>query len=773
MRKILFLLTIIAGLAATAAAQQPTLTAGRASDDSQTPVTADRLTPVSADRQAPSKRPRVALVLSGGGAKGMAHIGVLKVLERAGIPVDIITGTSMGSIIGGLYACGHRAHELDSVVRHQDWSYVLSDREDLSHQSLHEREKQNTYVISKNITFGRSSASGGGGFILGKNISTLFDALTTPYNDSIDFATLPIPFACVATNIVDNSEYVFRSGILSQAMRASMSIPGAFAPVRKGDMVLVDGGLRNNFPTDIAREMGADIVIGVDVQSELKTAAGLNSASSILLQIVDINCKNKYEENMRLTDIPIRVNTSGYSAASFTSSAIDTLIRRGEEAAMKQWDKLVALRDSLGLAKGRPLPRISNVRVPLPHATVYKIGGIVFENMRKSDQTYIRNKFRLRVGDCITMDRADIITTAIRQDLYYKTARFRIEKNAGRDDATVTFIAGERRSNQVNVGARFDNEEMVAMQANAEFPIKTSTPMDVELTLRLGKRLMARADWSLHPISFFRPTVSYAFHYNEVDFYEYGSKAYSMNFDRHALKLQLFNFNVRNFNVSIAANWDYYHYRSVLVDRLPEHLDETMDSDKGYISYSADVNYNSENEWYFPTRGTRLHAHFAYHTDNFINLDDQTGMREYTLAARTNIPLTDKLALQAMIGGRLLYTDDVPFVLSNMMGGEWYGHKFLQQIPFAGVGNLELSWDKLYAAQLQAQYKLTANNNLLLRLAVGQDGQSVKEMFQSKAMLGGSVSYYYNTMFGPLGGSLGYSNLTKKLYFYVNLGFVF
>jgi len=721
----------------------------------------------------PGRRPRVAVVLSGGGAKGMAHIGALKVIERAGIPIDIITGTSMGSIIGGLYACGHGAQELDSVVRRQDWSYVLSDREDLSHQSLREREKQNTYVISKRLSLGKPTTGSVGGIIMGKNIVTLFDALTWPYNDSIDFNTLPIPFACVATNVVDNSEVVFHSGILSQAMRASMSIPGAFAPVRQGDMVLVDGGLRNNFPADIAREMGADIIIGVDVQSEPKKASGLTSASTILLQIVDFNCKNKYDENMKITDIPIRVNTTGYSAASFTSAAIDTLIRRGEEAAMKNWDKLVELRTRLGTGRRELRPRIANVRTPLPNATRYKIGVIVFENMTKSDQVYLRSKYRLRTGDSIDMDRADMITTSIRQDLYYKTARFRIQNNPGRDDATLTFIAGDKRGTQINVGARFDNEEMVAMQANAEIPFQTSTPMDVELTLRLGKRLTASADWSFHPISFFRPTVGYSFRHNDIDFYEYGSKAYSMTYNQHTAKLSLFNFNVRNFNVSIGACWDYYHYRSILVDDLPEHRKDSDVKNQRYISYEADVSYNSEDEWYFPTRGARLFARYAYHTDNFIKLDGKTGLREYALSARATFPLTRKLALQAMVNGRLLYFDDVPFVLSNIMGGEWYGHGFQQQIPFAGVGNMELAWDKIYTAQLQAQYKLTSSNNLLARVAIGQDGQSVKEMFRSRAMLGASLSYYYNTMFGPLGGSIGYSNLTEKFYFYVNLGFVF
>ena len=726
----------------------------------------------------PGRRPRVAVVLSGGGAKGMAHIGALKVIERAGIPIDIITGTSMGSIIGGLYACGHGAQELDSVVRRQDWSYVLSDREDLSHQSLREREKQNTYVISKSLSLGKPTTGSVGGIIMGKNIVTLFDALTSPYNDSIDFNTLPIPFACVATNVVDNSEVVFHSGILSQAMRASMSIPGAFAPVRQGDMVLVDGGLRNNFPADIAREMGADIIIGVDVQSEPKKASGLTSASTILLQIVDFNCKNKYDENMKITDVPIRVNTTGYSAASFTSAAIDTLIRRGEEAAMKNWDKLVELRGRIQEFRSYREFRSSdntfaNVRTPLPNATRYKIGVIVFENMTKSDQVYLRSKYRLRTGDSIDMDRADMITTSIRQDLYYKTARFRIQNNPGRDDATLTFIAGDKRGTQINVGARFDNEEMVAMQANAEIPFQTSTPMDVELTLRLGKRLTARADWSFHPISFFRPTVGYSFRHNDIDFYEYGSKAYSMTYNEHTAKLSLFNFNVRNFNVSIGACWDYYHYRSILVDDLPEHRKDSDVKNQRYISYEADVSYNSEDEWYFPTRGARLFARYAYHTDNFIKLDGKPGLREYALSARATFPLTGKLALQTMVNGRLLYFDDVPFVLSNIMGGEWYGHGFEQQIPFAGVGNMELAWDKIYTAQLQAQYKLTSSNNLLARVAIGQDGQSVKEMFRSRAMLGASLSYYYNTMFGPLGGSIGYSNLTEKFYFYVNLGFLF
>lgn len=141
-------------------------------------------------------RPRVAVVLSGGGAKGMAHIGVLKVIEKAGIPIDIVTGTSMGSLVGGLYSVGWNATQLDSLVRHQNWSFLLSDKTDYYSEDLFGRRKQDTYFLSKTLTAGKRKLSEAGGLIMGKNLRTLFDHLTVGYNDSIDFNRLPIPFSC-------------------------------------------------------------------------------------------------------------------------------------------------------------------------------------------------------------------------------------------------------------------------------------------------------------------------------------------------------------------------------------------------------------------------------------------------------------------------------------------------------------------------------------------------------------------------------------------------
>ncbi len=727
---------------------------------------------MSQDKASPKK---VALVLSGGGAKGVAHIGVLKVLERAGIPIDIITGTSMGSIVGGLYACGNDAMRLDSIVRSQDWSKVLSDKEDLRYQGLKERELYNTYAISTTVRLKKRRSSIGGGIIIGKNIGKLLRTFTAPYTDSIDFNTLPIRYACVATDVVDNSEQVFHSGVLSLAMRASMSIPGAFAPVRKGKQVLVDGGLRNNYPADIAKEMGADYIIGVSVASKQKTAEQLGSAADILLQIVDFNCKNKFDENMAITDIPILVNTEGYSSTSFSRAAIDTLIQRGEDAAMEHWDEIMALKEKLFPIQ--PKVHQQALQIPLSDNPSYKIGQLRFVNMSPSDEYFIRTKFRLKEGDSIDTERANLITTSIRLDLFYQSADFHVDRNVimtsdGSKASRIVFIAGEKKPNKMNVGIRFDNEELVALQTNIAFPIRKRLPMQLDFTFRLGKHIKAEANWELHPLNFLHPSITLAFHRNDFNLYEYGSRSYNLTYNRLNAFAAPFTFSVRNFHFSIGAAIDYYFNYKMLLDQVIEHP-MNVPKHEHFISYRAKVDYNSENDWYFPSRGSKFKAQYGYYTDNFVKLDDKVGLHELSAMWRTNIPIGKHLTIQPMFYGRLLHYDDTPFILSNIMGGEWFGHYIEQQLPFAGVGYIELQWDKFLAAQMQLQYAATSKSFIVLKFAGAQDGDKYSSILKSKTMLGSTLGYHYNAPSGPIGLSLGYSNVTKDFYFYFNLGYVF
>ena len=367
-----------------------------------------------AQEQEPRKK--VALVLSGGGAKGMAHIGVIKVIEKAGIPVDIVTGTSMGSIIGGLYSIGYTPEQMDSLVSVQNWAFVLSDDEDLNSRSLEDVEKNNTYLLSRRFTIKNKKINGINGIINGKNLATLFRRLTKGYNHYVDFSTLPRKFACAATELVTYKEYDFFSGVLAEAMRASMSIPAAFAPVMKNDMVLVDGGLKNNFPADLAIKLGADYIIGATVQGPEKTAEDLQNTLDIVGQLVDVNCKMKYDDNLAITDVAVRINTKPYGTASFNTKAIQALIKMGEDEAMKHWDELIALKKELGLPDDYKVEPVA-IQHPEDIDQKYKVDKYQFTNMSPQDEHFLRSKFKLRDGDSISLRKAEEVATSMRMDL--------------------------------------------------------------------------------------------------------------------------------------------------------------------------------------------------------------------------------------------------------------------------------------------------------------------------------------------------------------------
>ena len=729
------------------------------------------------NEQTRSERKKVGVVLSGGGAKGMAHIGVLKVLEEAGIPVDVITGTSMGSIVGGLYAIGYNANSLDSIVRMQDWSYVITDKENMRNQSIDDRKKQNTYIISTGLAIGKR-AENAGGLIKGKNLAELFQRLCTGYTDSLDFSKdLRIPFACVATNIIDNSEVDFHSGRLPQAMRASMSIPAAFSPVRLGDMVLVDGGLKNNYPADLAREMGADIIIGVTVQTDPKVADDLEGTMSILNQIIDINCKNKVEENLEITDLHLQVDTRGYSTASFSATAIDTLIMRGEEIARQHWDDIMALKKRIGIDDSFRPKKYYPLRPQVLTEKRY-VTGFTFENMTPQAERYLRQKFHLNKTDSIDAELEQQLTTTMRVDLFYQTAECRMEPDG--DGLRVVLSAGNRKTLQLHAGIRFDTEEYAALQLGLDIPLNTSMPVNTDVTVRLGKNIMTRAEITVHPRSFTRPTLSYTFYRKDVDVYMQGKRDYNIQYNQMQAEFLPLNFDLRNFNIQMGLRWDYMHYRSKLGSDQSKQI--TLKNEH-FFSYRARITYNSEDNWYFPTRGARFKAEYAYVTNDFakLNVRDadgnklgrKPGMNEVNANWRISFALTKRFTLQPMLYGRLLFGDVVPAVFGNTVGGEWFGHYVEQQMPFAGIGHLEYLNRHFMAAQLQAQERIGNHHYFLLRVAGGQQADKLKNLFDNKTLFGAQVAYYYNTMFGPVGATLGYSNHTKKTYFYLNLGFEF
>lgn len=282
-------------------------------------------------------RPKVALVLGGGGAKGAAEVGVLKEIERAGVPIDYIVGTSIGSIIGGLYSIGYRADELDSLFQHQDWLELFNDAK------VHGQ--------------GKLKEISGIGLMKGRGVIQFLDTLVMrkpnyhgvgQYPDSIDFDQLPVAFRAVACDVRAGKVAVLSHGDLTMAMRASMSIPGVFKPVNIDTMQLLDGGLINNLPVDVARQMGADYVIAIDLTQNkhpdykprqirkfmTKTVKWLRSRPDFV----------NYNRNRQDCDVYINPTLKGYGVTSFKPKAIKAMIALGQEAGKEKYDELVRLR---------------------------------------------------------------------------------------------------------------------------------------------------------------------------------------------------------------------------------------------------------------------------------------------------------------------------------------------------------------------------------------------------------------------------------------------
>ena len=731
-------------------------------------VSVGRSNPYNPDSAQSAIRPRVALVLSGGGAKGMAHIGVLRVLERAGIPVDIICGTSMGALVGGLYSIGYDAATLDSLVHVQDWGFLLSDRLNPKEQSLGDRAAQDRYFYSLPLSGFNRQALSRSGLIKGQNLANLFNRLTVGYHDSISFDSLPVPFACVATDMVKYGEVDFRGGYLATAMRASMSIPAAFTPVRLDTMVLVDGGLRNNYPADVARDMGADYVIGVSVQKEEhKTADDFNSAGAVLTQLIDVNCENKYRENWAITDIPIRVDVDGYSMASFNLKAIDTLIARGERAAMEHWDSIIGLKRRLGYDDDYRPAKISRYQ-PMGAERKVRVAKLDFRNVSSQDTAYLCRRYSLSEGDSVSIMQIEKAIGALRGTLFYNDAGYQLTGQP--DGYRLTIDTEGRKASEILMGIRFDNEEKVALQFHGIFPLRFKPPVRLGLTGRLGKRSMGRVEATVSPTRINSFKLSYTFRYNDINIYHGGNRKLNFTYNRHTAELGLLSLSWRNIMFDISARYDYYDYRDMLSSGNAGA--GSSDNDR-LLSYRAMLNYNSQDNDFFTTRGSRFEAEYAIYTDNMYQYDGHTPFGILSARWRTALRLTDRFSLGPRVYGRALMGRGIPYVMGNFIGGPFFGHYIEHQMPFAGFGNVERASDVFVGLECSAQQRVMDNNYLSLTFSAACHDDKFGNLFRSLPMAGARFDYAYDSMIGPLGASLGYSSRTNSLYMYVNLGFEF
>ena len=389
--------TFCCGLAAlllTASLSAQTYPNGLATDsvDPRTDATVIREIRRHLDQvRARQKRPVVGLVLSGGGAKGAAEVGALKYIEELGIPIDFVCGTSIGGLVGGFYAMGYRAADLEELFRTQDWNVMLTDRIAPEYIPFSTKMDQATYLLSfpfhnpperggeevrytmrerrRVLRESMAERSGGSrlaaslpaGYAYGFNVNNLLSGMSVGYQDSLSFARLPIPFLCVAGDVVSSKAKNWGSGSITTAMRSTMSIPGLFNPVRTGGMVLVDGGVRNNFPTDLAKAVGADYLIGIELSDALPGYSDINNIGDILGQFITMLGNDTFAKNIGKSDVLIKPALGEFNMMSFNAEAVDTMLVRGYQAAQAQRAGLLAIRERTGRAKSAPDRRATDI----------------------------------------------------------------------------------------------------------------------------------------------------------------------------------------------------------------------------------------------------------------------------------------------------------------------------------------------------------------------------------------------------------------------------
>ena len=370
------------------------------------------------DTTAVKTRPKVGLVLSGGGAKGAAHIGVIKYLEELGIPIDYVAGTSMGSIVGGMYALGYSSDEILKIISEVDWDRLISNQVDRKKISFTLKQESRTQGLTipfsvttdeeelKSRSIKNSLPSG---IVSGDNVINLFNSLSVGYSDPVDFKDLPTPVLCVATNMLNGKADVLDKGIVAKSLRASMAIPVLFDPVQIDSTLYVDGGLLNNFPAEQCRAMGADYVIGVSMSSGLNNdSEDLSSIFPLIKQLLVIITDKEYNNYHNLCDIFISPELKGVGMLSFDAESVARDTQSGYEAASKMETEFKALKEKI-FAGTDPQPEARQKApkaVNILHDKVL-ISGVEMIGVEKDIERWMRRKCSVQVGKWITKQDID------------------------------------------------------------------------------------------------------------------------------------------------------------------------------------------------------------------------------------------------------------------------------------------------------------------------------------------------------------------------------
>lgn len=399
-----------------------------------------------------TRAPKIGLVLSGGGAKGFAHIGVLKAIEKAGIKIDYIGGTSMGAVVGGLYAIGYNATQIDSIFNATNFQDLIQDYIPRNSKSFYEKRNDELYAIA--LPFNKFKVSVPIALSKGMYNYNMLTKVTQSVRKITDFSKLPIPFLCIATNIETGEQVLLNKGYLPQALLASSAFPSLFSPVDIDGKLLVDGGVTNNYPVAEVKKMGADIIIGVDVQDGLKDRNYLTEATRILVQISNFPMVSKMKEKLALTDVYIKPEVSEYSVISFGDGK--EIIKKGEIAAALVADKLSKLGD---------LAHFKQQSLHIKSDSLY-LKKITVNEMNNYTRAYVIGKLGFKQGAKIAFEDLRDGINKLNATQNFKTITYELQKPTAFADELKLNLTESRNRTFLKFGLHYDGLYKSAILAN-------------------------------------------------------------------------------------------------------------------------------------------------------------------------------------------------------------------------------------------------------------------------------------------------------------------
>ncbi|WP_410505350.1 patatin-like phospholipase family protein [Flavobacterium sp. JLP] len=711
------------------------------------------------------KRPKIGLVLSGGGAKGFAHIGVLKVLEEAGIKIDFIGGTSMGSVIGGLYASGYNASQIDSIFKKTNFDELINDYIPRSSKNFYGKKNDELYAIVlpfSNFKVGIPEALSKGMYNY-----NLLSSLTRNVRHIRDFNKLPTPFLCIGTNIETGEEVLLNKGNLVQAMMASAAFPSLFTPVEIDGNLLVDGGVVNNYPIQEVRNLGADIIIGVDVQDDLMKRKNLKNATRILVQITNLQSIDKMKSKIKDTDVYIKPDIRDFGVISFDKG--EEIIRKGEEAAFAVYEKIKSLVNEDNFYK-KPKLKLATDTIEIK-----KINSELLDNYTKE---YIRGKLRFKPGSTITYDDLKTGINNLNATQNFSTISYCLQPDGKQDDLDLVLKENPTQT-YLKLGLHYDGLYKSGILLNLTHK-KTFLKNDVtSLDVILGDNF--RYDLNYYVENGFNISFGFRSRLNQ----------FNRNVTTSISNLETQNPNVNLINVDFLDLTNQAYFQTIFVQKFLmgggleyKYLkinsptlsnDENIIDKSNYMSVFGYLKYDSFDNKSFPHSG----LYFSSDLQTYLASSDYTNKFKPFSIAKAEVAFAKTLFKRATVkigadAGFNIGSDSVPF-FNFILGG--YGYSKINNFNyFYGYDFLSIAGNSYIKSTITLDYEIFKKNhvNFSANYAnLGDDIFGTVDWISMPKYSGYAVGYGLETIIGPIEIKQSWSPEMSKSFTWFSIGFLF